>query len=173
MEPCRKMSQNHFKPFKRLLMGTICTRIKSNSQDFKFSFFIIFEEVLSTTIRKSILNIILIQYYRVSEPKWTQEKCCCELVLGLLGPQRTSMWPQDWAQITFRSEILSNIFKNEAGRWLAKGQKSGSGDLSMIYRVSQNEFLLKSFTPKTLWLLILVYKDVLVKELTTNYFCQD
>ena len=60
------------------------------------------------------------------------------------------MCPQDWAQITFRSEILSNIFKNEAGRWLAKGQKSGSGDLSMIYEVSQNEFLLKSFTPKTL-----------------------
>ena len=42
------------------------------------------------------------------------------------------------------------IFKNEAGRWLAKGQESGSGDLSMIYRVSQNEFLLKSFAPKAL-----------------------
>ena len=51
-----------------------------------------------------------------------------------------------------RSEILSNMWKNEAGRWLANGQRSGSGGLSMIYRVSQNEFLLKSFTPKTLWL---------------------
>ena len=40
------------------------------------------------------------------------------------------------------------MFKNETGRWLAKGQKSGSDDLRMIYRVSQNEFLLKSFTPK-------------------------
>ena len=79
-----------------------------------------------------------------------------------------TVWPQDWAQITFRSEILSNMFKNESGRWLAKEQKSESGDLSMIYRVSQSEFLLKSFTPKTLWLLILVYKVVLVKELTTN-----
>ena len=47
-------------------------------------------------------------------------------------------------------KILSNMFKNEAGRWSAKGQKSGSGDLSIIYEVSQNEFLLKSFTPKTL-----------------------
>ena len=47
------------------------------------------------------------------------------------------------------------MLKNEAGRWLAKGQNSGYGDLSMIYRVSQNEFLLKSFTPKFLWLLIL------------------
>ena len=130
MEPCRKMSQNHFKLFKRLLMGTICTRIKSNSQDFKFSFFIIFEEVLSTTIRKSILNIILIQYYRVSEPKWTQEKCCCELVLGLLGPQRTSMWPQDWAQITFRLEIISDLLLKKLWRGLSNGRISISGDFS-------------------------------------------
>ena len=51
---------------------------------------------------------------------------------------------------TFRSEILSSMFKNKAGiRWLAKGQKSGSGDLSMIYRVSKNEFLLKSKTEKS------------------------
>ena len=34
------------------------------------------------------------------------------------------------------------MFKNEPGRWLAKGQKSGSGDLSMIYRVSSKKLLL-------------------------------
>ncbi len=56
------------------------------------------------------------------------------------------------------------MFKNEPNRWLAKGQKSGSGDLSMIYRVSQDEFLLKSFTPKTLNFGLVV----LVKELTAN-----
>ena len=60
----------------------------------------------------------------MSEAIRHQEKCYCELVLRLLGPP-----------IIFRSEILSNKFKNEAGRWLAKGQKSGSCDLSMIYRV--------------------------------------
>ena len=111
--------------------------------------------------------------YSVFHLIWTQEWGYCELDLGLLRSQRASMWPQDWAEITFRSEILSNMFKNEAGRWLVKGQKSGSGDLSMIYEVSQNEFLLKSFTPKTLWLSILVCKVILVKELTTNQFCQD
>ena len=40
----------------------------------------------------------------------------------LYGP--TCLRPKDWVQITFRSEILLNMFKNEAGRWLAKGQKN-------------------------------------------------
>ena len=102
--------------------------------------------------------------YRVFVDNLHQELTCYRLVLGLLRFFKAYLWTQDWAQITFRSEILLNMFKNEAGRWLAKGQKSESGDLSMIYRLSQNEFLLKSFTPKTLWLLILVYKVVLVKE---------
>ena len=39
-----------------------------------------------------------------------------------------SILPQDWLKIALRSEILSNKFKNKAGRWLAKGQKSGFGD---------------------------------------------
>ena len=37
---------------------------------------------------------------------WTQEWGYCDLDLGLLKSQRASMWPQDWAEITFRSEIL-------------------------------------------------------------------
>ena len=53
-----------------------------------------------------------------------QEQGCCELILGFQKAQGASLWPQDWVQITFRSEILSNIFKNEAGSSLAKGQES-------------------------------------------------
>ena len=37
------------------------------------------------------------------------------------------MKPLDWAQI--RSEILSNDFNIEAGKGVAKSQKSRSGDL--------------------------------------------
>ena len=46
------------------------------------------------------------------------------------------------------------MFKNEFGRCLEKGQKSGSGDLNMIYRVSQksqNKFTTAQFLrPKCL-----------------------
>ena len=34
--------------------------------------------------------------------------------------QRASMSPQDWAQITFRSEIHIDDFNNESGSWLEK-----------------------------------------------------
>ena len=68
--------------------------------------------------------------YRVSEPYWTQEKCCCELVLGLLGPQRASLWPQDWAQITFRLEIISDLLLKKLWRGLSNGRISISGDFS-------------------------------------------
>ena len=54
----------------------------------------------------------------------------------LLRAQRASMSPQDWAQITFRSEMHLNDFNNESGSQLEKREKSGSGDLSTIYRES-------------------------------------
>ena len=36
--------------------------------------------------------------------------------------QRASMSPQDWAQITFRSEMHLNDPKNESGSLLEKGK---------------------------------------------------
>ena len=68
----------------------------------------------------------------------------------LLRAQRASMSPQDWAQITFRSEMHLNDFNNESGSQLEKREKSGSGDLSTIYRESQNGFLLQSTTTNNL-----------------------
>ena len=46
-----------------------------------------------------------------------QKQGCCELVFGLLGNQKAFLGPQDWAQMTFRSEILLNKINNEFGRW--------------------------------------------------------
>ena len=54
------------------------------------------------------------------------------------------MSPQDWAQISFRSEILSHWFNNEAGRLSAKRKNFKSADLRIIYRVAQNGFGLQS-----------------------------
>ena len=53
--------------------------------------------------------------YRVFHVILHQEQGCCEHVLGLMTAQRASMSPQDWAQITFRSEMHSNGFYNEPG----------------------------------------------------------
>ena len=54
-------------------------------------------------------------YYRVFPAKWTEEGGHCEPSLALLRAQRASMSPQDWAQITFRSEMHLNGFDNESG----------------------------------------------------------
>ena len=64
------------------------------------------------------------------------------LILGLLRFFRASMWPQDWAQITFRSEILSNQFKNKSRSCLPKGRISWFVVLRMKFMVAQNSFLL-------------------------------
>ena len=53
--------------------------------------------------------------YRVFHVILHQEQDYCEHVLALLTAQRASMSPQDWAQITFRSEMHSNGFNNESG----------------------------------------------------------
>ena len=80
--------------------------------------------------------------YSVFHYIWTQELGSYELVLQLLMALKASMWPQDWAQITFRSEIILIWFYKESGRWLSKGRISMSGEISTIYRVSQTWFLL-------------------------------
>ena len=64
-----------------------------------------------------------------------QEQGCCELVLGLIVSPKASMWPQDWAEFSFRSEILLNWLNNVAGRWSENRKKIRSGDFSSIYRV--------------------------------------
>ena len=46
--------------------------------------------------------------HRVIFDNLHQELTCYSLVLSLLRFLKASMWPQDWAQITFRLEILSN-----------------------------------------------------------------
>ena len=51
-----------------------------------------------------------------------QEEGCYKLTLALLRAQKASMSPQDWAQITFRSEMHLNDFKNESGSQLEKGK---------------------------------------------------
>ena len=53
--------------------------------------------------------------YRVFHGIGHQKHCCYEHVLALLRAQRASMSPQDWAQITFRSEMNLNDFNNESG----------------------------------------------------------
>ena len=50
--------------------------------------------------------------YRVIRWIRTQDQGCCELVLGLMMALKASMWPQDWAQIFFKSETLYNWFNN-------------------------------------------------------------
>ena len=52
------------------------------------------------------------------------------------------MLPQDWAQITFRSEIHSNQFKELSGRWIAKGKYSRSGELIIHKSPDLDYFLL-------------------------------
>ena len=66
-----------------------------------FIFFMGFHETLS--IGRYII-------YSVFHSIWTQEWGYCELHLGLLRSQRASMWSEDWAQITFRSETHRNKF---------------------------------------------------------------
>ena len=93
-----------------------------------------------------------------------QEQGCCELVLGLIVSPKASMSPQDWAEVSFRSEILSNWLNNVAGRWSAKRRKLGSGDFSSIYRMSKNEFRLHSSIPFTFLHSILTLKVVIKKD---------
>ena len=45
-----------------------------------------------------------------------------EPVFALLRAQRASMSTQEWAQITFRSEMHLNNFNNESGSELEKGK---------------------------------------------------
>ena len=78
--------------------------------------------------------------YSVFHLIWTQELGYCELDLGLLRSQRASMWPQDWAEITFRSETHRNKFYSEPRKCLKKERIARSGDLRWISRVSQKCF---------------------------------
>ena len=50
------------------------------------------------------------QLYRVFHVIGHQENGCCKHVFGLIGFQKASMSTQDWAQITFRSEIHPDLF---------------------------------------------------------------
>ena len=54
----------------------------------------------------------LLKYYRVFTAIGKQEGGCYKLILSLLTAKRASMSPQDWAQITFRSEMHLNDFNN-------------------------------------------------------------
>ena len=47
-------------------------------------------------------------FYRVIFDNLHQELTCYSLVLGLLRIFKELMWPQDWVQIAFESEIYSN-----------------------------------------------------------------
>ena len=60
--------------------------------------------------------------YRVFPAIGKQEGGCCKLTLTLLRAQRASMSPQDRAQITFRSEMHLNDFKNKSGSQIEKGK---------------------------------------------------
>ena len=51
-----------------------------------------------------------------------QEGGCYKLTLTLLRAQMASMSTQDWAHITFRSEMHLNAFKNESGSQQEKGK---------------------------------------------------
>ena len=54
-----------------------------------------------------------------------QEQRYCELVLRLIVSPKASIWPQDWEQISFRSETLSSGSNNEEGiDGLQKGKKT-------------------------------------------------
>ena len=58
--------------------------------------------------------------YRVFHGIGNQEQGCCEFVLGFLKAQGASLLPQEWAQITYWSEIISNRLNNDSGRLSAK-----------------------------------------------------
>ena len=65
---------------------------------------------------------IYARWYSVFPAIGKQEGGCYKLTLTLLRAQRISMSPQDWAQITFRSEMHLNDFKNESGSQQEKGK---------------------------------------------------
>ena len=72
---------------------------------------------------------------------------------------KASMSPQDWAQISFRTETLSNGFYSEPDRGLLKGRISRYGDFSSMYRVSNFQdffFLYEISLPKALPIKILI-----------------
>ena len=46
-----------------------------------------------------------------------QKQGYCELVFGLMGNPKAFLGPQDWEQMTFKSEILLNKIKNVFERW--------------------------------------------------------
>ena len=46
-----------------------------------------------------------------------QKQVCCELVFGPMGNPKAVLGPQDWEQMTFKSEILLNKIKNVYERW--------------------------------------------------------
>ena len=81
--------------------------------------------LLSRYSRYSVFHVIVLQ-----------GQGFCELDLGLIVSPKASMWPQDWAEISFRSETLWNWFYSEPDRGFSKGRISGSGKSSSIYRVS-------------------------------------
>ena len=56
--------------------------------------------------------LIIDKKYRVFFDNLHQELTCYRLVFGLLSFFKASMWPQDWVQITFKSEIHSCWNKN-------------------------------------------------------------
>ena len=73
---------------------------------------------------------------------------CCELVLGLLMFLKASMSPEDWAPISFRSEILFKVFYSVPDRGLSKERISRNGDFSSMYRVAnfQDFFFLQEIS---------------------------
>ena len=66
--------------------------------------------------------------------------------------------------MTFKSKILLNEIKNEFGRWKTKRRYCRFKDLSMIFRVSKNGFLLQSTTPYTISLKIMSFKVIMMKK---------
>ena len=90
-----------------------------------WAWIIVFIKMLYAKCKYSAFHVIVLQ-----------EQGCCELVLGLIVSPKASMWPQDWAEISFRSETLWNWFYSEPDRGFSKGRISGSGKCSSIYRVS-------------------------------------
>ena len=81
-------------------------------------------------------NISKDRKYSVFHVIVLQEQGWCELVLGLIVSLKASMWPQDWEEISFRSETLWHWFYSEPDRGFSKGRISGSGKCSSTYRVS-------------------------------------
>ena len=101
--------------------------------------------------------------------KRTKEGGCCKLSLALLMAQRASMSPQDWAQITFRSEIHIDDLKNESGSWLEKLKNQDLVNWAQyIYREFKKEFLLQLTTTNPLRLWLMAFKVVGKKESYVN-----